>query len=140
MTTTSHSPTMRSISSLRQEALGRILSKTRELFPDTVVEVDSSFQCGDYVMLNGSLRQRRLRPIINPRAFEFQFPCEAHRSCVLRTEESLIGQITTMKTNLGGSVWLPCSQSGSNTKKVVTLFSSCVGRCSYENTIKSRSS
>src|SRR5215510_8571501 len=23
--------------------------KTRELFPDTVVEVDSTFQCGDYV-------------------------------------------------------------------------------------------
>ena len=23
--------------------------KTRELFPDTMVEVDSSFQCGDYV-------------------------------------------------------------------------------------------
>src|SRR5262247_984822 len=29
--------------------LVEFFQKTRELFPDTVVEVDSSFQCGDYV-------------------------------------------------------------------------------------------
>src|SRR5215813_1213528 len=29
--------------------LVEFFQKSRELFPDTVVEVDSSFQCGDYV-------------------------------------------------------------------------------------------
>src|SRR5262244_2932755 len=30
--------------------LVEFFQKTRELFPDTVVEVDSTFQCGDYVV------------------------------------------------------------------------------------------
>src|SRR5262249_37300044 len=71
-------------------------------------------------VLNGSLGQCRLCPIMDPRAFEFQFPCEAHRSRVLRTEELLIGPTTTIKTDLGGSVWLHFSQSGSSTKKMLT--------------------
>src|SRR5215831_10674102 len=57
---------------------------------------------------------------MDPRAFEFQLPCEAHRSCVLRTEESPIGQTTTTKTDRGGSVWLHFSQSESSTKKMLT--------------------
>src|SRR5262245_3651870 len=57
---------------------------------------------------------------MDPRAFESQFPCEAHRSRVLRTEELLIGPTTMIKTDLGDSVWLHFSQSGSNTKKMLT--------------------
>src|SRR5262245_55849785 len=68
--------------------------KTRELFPDTVVEVDSTFNAAITSVLNGSLEQCKLCPIMDPRAFEFQFPCEAHRSRVLRTEGLLIGPTT----------------------------------------------
>jgi steroid delta-isomerase-like uncharacterized protein len=31
------------------------IEKTREIFPDTVVEVDSTFQCGDYVIAEWKL-------------------------------------------------------------------------------------
>ena len=53
---------------------------------------------------NGSLRQRRRCPIMDPVPFEFQFPCEARRSYVVRTEESFIGPTTMTKLDLGGSV------------------------------------
>src|SRR5215471_11272789 len=56
---------------------------------------------------------------MDPHALQFQFPCEARRSCVLRTEESLIGPTTMIETDLGGSVWLHFSQSGSSTNKVL---------------------
>ena len=35
--------------------LVEFFQKTRELFPDTVVEVDSTFQCGDYVIAEWKL-------------------------------------------------------------------------------------
>jgi hypothetical protein len=38
---------------------------------------------------------------------------------VLRTEESLIGPTTMIETDLGGSVWLHFSQSGSSTNRVL---------------------
>ena len=45
-------------------------------------------------LLNGSLRQRRVCPLAQC-GFEVQFPCEVHRSCKLRTEESFGGPTTT---------------------------------------------
>src|SRR5215813_6039213 len=121
LTTTSHSPTMLSISSL--QTMGRLVeffqkpgSSSRTPWWKWILLSNAEITS----LLNGSLRQRRLRPIINPRAFEFQFPCEAHRSRVLRTEELLIGPTTMIKTDLGGSVWLHFSQSGSSTKKMLT--------------------
>src|SRR5215813_12737524 len=70
-------------------------------------------------LVNGSLRQQLRRCRIDPHALQFQFTCEARRSCVLRTEESLIGPTTMIETDLGGSVWLHFSQSGSSTNKVL---------------------
>jgi hypothetical protein len=70
-------------------------------------------------LLNGSLRQQHRRCRMDPHALQFQFTCEAHRSCVLRTEESLIGPTTMIETDLGGSVWLHFSQSGSSTNRVL---------------------
>jgi len=100
--------------------LVEFFQKTRELFPDTVVEVDSTFQCGDYVIAEWKLTATQTAPYYQSEAFGFQFPCEAHRSRVLRTEELLIGPTTMIKTDLGGSVWLHSSQSGSSTKKMHT--------------------
>jgi len=101
--------------------LVEFFQKTRVLFPDTVVEIDSTLLSNAEItsLLNGSLRQRKVYPTMAPRAFEFQFPCEAHRSCVLRTKESLIGPTTMIETDLGGSVWLHFSQSGSSTNRVL---------------------
>ena len=99
--------------------LVEFFQKTRELFPDTVVEVDSTFQCGDYVIAEWKLTATQTAPYYQSEAFEFQFPCEAHRSRVLRTEELLIGPTTMIKTDLGGSVWLHSSQSGSSTNRVL---------------------
>ena|SRR5215468_6519746 len=101
--------------------LVEFFQKTRVLFPDTVVEIDSTLLSNAEItsLLNGSLRQRKVYPTMAPRAFEFQFPCEAHRSRLLRTEELLIGPTTMIKTDLGGSVWLHFSQSGSSTNRVL---------------------
>src|SRR5262245_7938394 len=57
---------------------------------------------------------------MDPAPIEFQFPCEARRSCVVRTEESLIGPTTMTQPDLSGSVWLRCSQRGWSTNKVLT--------------------
>src|SRR5262249_57386409 len=56
---------------------------------------------------------------MDPTPFEYQFPCEATRSCVVKTEESLSGRTTMTKSDRGGSVCLQCSQRGSSTNKVL---------------------
>src|SRR5262250_2225108 len=64
---------------------------------------------------------------MDPLAFEFQFPWKAHRSRVLRTEELLIGRTIMTKPDLGGSVWLHFSQSGSSSNKLANLRP-CLGQ------------
>src|SRR5215813_13435851 len=119
LTTTSHSPTMLSISSL--QTMGRLVeffqkpgSSSRTPWWKWILLSNAEITS----LLNGSLRQRRLRPIINPRAFEFQFPCEEYRSFILRTKELPVGPTTTTKIDLGGSVWLQFSKSGLNNNPI----------------------
>src|SRR5260370_8861350 len=69
-------------------------------------------------LLNGTLRRHRTCPM-DPYTSDRQFPCEAHQSCTLRTEESPSGPTAMTKTHLGGSVWLHISQSGLNTNRVL---------------------
>jgi len=42
--------------------LTEFFQKSRELFPDTLVEVDSTFQCGDYVSAEWKLRAMQTMP------------------------------------------------------------------------------
>src|SRR5262250_1365539 len=63
---------------------GRLIEffqKSRELFPDTVVKVDSILQCGDHAVAEWKLTAMQTVPGSGPRTFDSQFPCEAHRSC-----------------------------------------------------------
>ena len=74
---------------------------------------------------HGSLRQRRLCPVTDPHACEFQFPCEECRSLILTAERLPSGPTTTTKIDLGGSVWPRLSKIGLSTKK---LFATSVLR------------
>src|SRR5262245_45448162 len=60
---------------------------------------------------------------MDPSACDFQFRCEARRSCVLRTEELSIGPTITTKTDRGGSVWLHFSQSGLSINPIARKYS-----------------
>src|SRR5215472_9832406 len=54
---------------------GRLIEffqKTRELFPDTVVEVDSTFQCGDHVLAEWKLTATQT--VSGPGSTHFRFP------------------------------------------------------------------
>jgi hypothetical protein len=48
--------------------------KSRELFPDTVVQAESTFQCGDYIIAEWKLTATQDLPYYGSPAFECQFP------------------------------------------------------------------
>src|SRR5215467_13625583 len=52
--------------------LVEFFQKTRELFPDTVVEVDSTFQCGDHVLAEWKLTATQT--VSGPGSTHFRFP------------------------------------------------------------------
>src|SRR5215510_15077265 len=107
LTTTSHSQTMRSISSLHRRSAWPNSFKPRERpFLTPWLKSISPSSAAITPLPNGRFGRRRRCPIMDRRAFEYQFHCQVHRSCELRTEKSLIGPTTTTKADLGGSVWL----------------------------------
>src|SRR5215468_8714225 len=62
--------------------------KTRELFPDTVVEVDSSFQCGDYVSAEWKLTTTQTAPYYQSEGF--RVPISLRGISIARVENGRI--------------------------------------------------
>ena len=77
---------------------GRLIEffqKSFELFPDTVVELVSTFECGDYAIGEWKLTAAQTEQL-DPGAIDFQLSCAVPQSSRLRMEESLIGRTTTI--------------------------------------------
>src|SRR5262249_14316052 len=81
--------------------------KSRELFPDTVVKVDSTLQCGDHAVAEWKLTAMQTVPGSGPT--HFRLPISLRGTSIVRTEN---GRITfwSTQTDRGGSVWLHFSQ------------------------------
>ena len=94
-----------------KERLIEFFQKSRELFPDTVVKVDSILQCGDHAVAEWKLTATQTVPGSGPT--HFRFPISLRGTSIVRTEN---GRITfwSTQTDRGGSVWLHFSQSGSS--------------------------
>src|SRR5215468_228406 len=77
--------------------LVEFFQKSRELFPDTVVEVDSTLQCGDYVIAEWKLTATT--QTVPYRSTRFAIPIYLRGTSIVRvrTEESLIGPTTMIE-------------------------------------------
>ena len=62
--------------------------KTRELFPDTVVEVDSTFQCGDYVSAEWKLKATMQTALYG--VTRFRFPISLRGLSIAHIEDGRI--------------------------------------------------
>jgi len=98
-----------------KERLIEFFQKSRELFPDTVVKVDSILQCGDHAVAEWKLTATQTVPGSGPT--HFRFPISLRGTSIVRTEN---GRITfwSTQTDRGGSGWLHFSQSGSSLNPV----------------------
>src|SRR5262245_7065470 len=101
---------------------GRLIEffqKSKKLFPDTVVEVDSSFQCGDHVVAEWKLKGT-IQTALNG-VTRFRFPISLRGISIVHIDNGRITHwsATTTKIDLGGSVWLHFSESGSSTSEVL---------------------
>jgi SnoaL-like protein len=67
--------------------LVEFFQKSRELFPDTVVEVDSTFQCGDYVIAEWKLTATQTVPYGST---HFRFPISLRGTSIARIENGKI--------------------------------------------------
>lgn len=70
---------------------GRLIEffqKSRELFPDTVVEVDSTFQCGDYVIAEWNLTATQTAPYYQSGGF--RVPISLRGTSIARVENGRI--------------------------------------------------
>jgi hypothetical protein len=74
--------------------LTEFFQKSYELFPDTVVELVSTFECGDYSIAEWNLTATQIEQF-GSRSFRFPIVLRAVQpSSRLRKEDSLIGQTT----------------------------------------------
>src|SRR5262252_2425504 len=62
--------------------------KSRELFPDTVVKVDSTLQCGDHAVAEWKLTATQTVPGSGPT--HFRFPISLRGTSIVRTENGKI--------------------------------------------------
>jgi hypothetical protein len=69
-----------------KERLAEFFQQVREHFPDTVVEVASTFQCGDHAIAEWKLTATETVPF-GPVQLRRHFPSEVHRSYGLKTEK-----------------------------------------------------
>src|SRR5215831_6792415 len=82
---------------------GRLIEffqKSQELFPDTVVKVDSTLQCGDHAVAEWTLTATQTVPGSGPT--HFRFPISLRGTSIVCTEN---GRITfwSTQTDRGGS-------------------------------------
>jgi hypothetical protein len=76
--------------------LTEFLEKSRELFPDTTLQVVSWLRTGITPLPNGSLQRHRLLPMA-PAAIDSPFLYMAQQSCMSRMEELSNGRTTRTK-------------------------------------------
>jgi steroid delta-isomerase-like uncharacterized protein len=62
--------------------------KARELFPDTVLEVNSTFECGDYVVAEWKLKATMQTPSYG--ATRFRFPISLRGTSIVHIENGRI--------------------------------------------------
>jgi hypothetical protein len=70
---------------------GRLIEffqKSRELFPDTVVEVDSAFQCGDHAVAEWKLTATQTVPYYG--SAQFRLPISVRGTSIVRIENGKI--------------------------------------------------
>src|SRR5215467_5936750 len=98
-----------------KERLIEFFQKSRELFPDTVVKVDSILQCGDHAVAEWKLTATQTVPGSGPT--QFRFPISLRGTSIVRTEN---GRITYWSDyyDKNRSGWLHFSQSGSSLNPV----------------------
>jgi len=70
-----------------KESLIEFFQKSRELFPDAVVEVDSSFQCGDHAIAEWKLTATQTVPYGST---HFRFPISLRGTSIARIENGKI--------------------------------------------------
>ena len=70
-----------------KESLIEFFQKSRELFPDAVVEVDSSFHCGDHAVAEWKLTATQTGPYGSTR---FAIPISLRGTSILRIENGRI--------------------------------------------------
>ena len=68
--------------------LVEFFQKSRELFPDTVVKVDSTLQCGDHAVAEWKLTATQTVPGSGPT--HFRFPISLRGTSIVRTENGRI--------------------------------------------------
>ena len=68
--------------------LTEFFQKSRELFPDAVVDVNSSFQCGDHVVAEWKLKATMQTPPSG--ATRLQFPISLRGTSIVRVENGRI--------------------------------------------------
>jgi len=68
--------------------LTEFFQKSRELFPDTVVEVDSTFQCGDYVIAEWKLTATMQTALYG--CTRFRFPISLRGISIVHIENGRI--------------------------------------------------
>jgi steroid delta-isomerase-like uncharacterized protein len=71
-----------------KDRLTEFFQKTRELFPDTVVEVDSAFQCGDHAVAEWKLTATQTVPYLG--STQFRMPVSLRGTSIVRTENGRI--------------------------------------------------
>ena len=71
-----------------KERLGSFFHKTRELFPDTIVEVVSTFPCGDYAIAEWKLTATQTVPYYGSKSL--QVPISLRGTSIARVENGKI--------------------------------------------------
>src|SRR5262245_38319431 len=72
----------------RKERLARFFQTTREVFPDSVVEVDSTFQCGDYAIAEWKLTATQTVPYYG--STSLRVPISLPGTSIVRVENGKI--------------------------------------------------
>jgi hypothetical protein len=89
--------------------------KSRELFPDTTLEIVSLFEDRDHAIAEWKLAATQTVPY-GSISYHPALICWAQQSCGSRTGELSNGRTTTTKTRLGASIWQRSSQTGSSSE------------------------
>ena len=71
-----------------KESLIEFFQKSRELFPDTAVEVDSTFQCGDHAVAEWRLTATQTVPYYGSTHFRISIPLRG--TSIVRIEDGRI--------------------------------------------------
>jgi len=97
--------------------LAEIFRKKRELYPESELQTNTIFMCGDKVITEWTLQTILTEPFYG--GLKWRIPVSLHGASIVRTENGKItdGRSTTTGLPRGAPPWLPVSRNGLSSKR-----------------------